>query len=468
LSVVHNLIDWAPLGLPSFLFVITIVVFFHELGHFAVARACGVKVETFSIGFGPAIVSWLDRKGTRWKISWVPLGGYVKFLGDADAMGTPDREKAESLPGSERPAAFPFKALHERAAIVAAGPFANFILAIVIFSIGFMVVGRTVQLPLVEAVAPGSAAQQAGIHAGDIVRAVDGQPISDFMELQQATFASGGRTLSVTLERAGHRLTIPIAPRLTTRPDLTGGTEKAYVLGISIDIPPVIASVTHGSQAERLGFRPGDVILSVDADKTTGFEQFAGLVASKAGKKVTIAVKRGNATHKVVATADDKFSLGTSGRDETFAILGIRSLGHPKPTTIHYHPIAAIGAGAKQTWTIAAGTLSYVGQMVAGHADTSQLRGPISVANIAGRVATLGILPLIQLAGVLSVSIGLINLFPIPLLDGGHLLYYGCEAVLGRPLRERTQDIGFRLGLAVVLSLMILAFWNDLARLNLF
>ena len=468
MSVIHNLVDWAPLGLPSFLFVITIVVFFHELGHFSAARACGVKIETFSIGFGPAIVSWFDRKGTRWKISWVPLGGYVKFLGDADAMGTPDREKTENLSGSERPLAFPFKPLYQRAVIVAAGPIANFILAVVIFSIGLLIVGRTVQLPLVESVTPGSAAQQAGIRSGDVVRAVDGRPISDFSELQQVTFASGGRTLAITLERGGHTVTLAVAPRLTVRPDPTGGTDKIYVLGISIDVPAVVASVARGSQADRLGLKAGDVILGVDSEKVAGFEQFAGLVASKAGKKIAITVRRENQTSKVTARADANLTLGSSGNDETFAILGIRSLGHPKPTTIHYNPITAVGAGANQTWMIASGTLTYVWQMLAGHADTSQLGGPIRVANIAGKVATLGILPLIQLAGILSVSIGLINLFPIPLLDGGHLLYYGCEAVLGRPLRERTQDMGFRLGLAVVLSLMILAFWNDLARLNLF
>jgi regulator of sigma E protease len=466
--VILNLVDWAPLGLPAFLFVITVVVFFHELGHFSVARACGVKIDTFSIGFGPAIFSWFDRKGTRWKVSWIPLGGYVKFLGDADAVGTPDREGAEKLSGSERPHAFQFKPLYQRAAIVAAGPVANFILAIVIFSLVLMLFGRVTDVPVVESVAAGSAAQQAGMKAGDVIRAVDGRQISDFSQLQEATLSSGGRTLSIALDRAGRSLTLEASPRLTVRTDPTGETEKVYQLGISIDVPPTVASVARGSVADRMGLKAGDVVRAVDSNSVTGYEQFAGLVVSKAGKGIAITVQRGAQTLKLRAIASAKVSLSSSGKDETLEVLGARSLGHPKPVTVHYNPITAVAAGTQQTWMIATGTLGYVWQMVAGHADMGQLRGPIGVAGVAGKIAALGIFPLIQLAAIMSVSIGLINLFPIPLLDGGHLLYYGCEAVLGRPLGERTQDVGFRLGLAVVLGLMILVFWNDLARLNLF
>jgi regulator of sigma E protease len=468
LSLIHNLAEWAPMGLPAFLFVITIVVFFHELGHFSVARACGVKVETFSIGFGPAIVSWLDRKGTRWKISWVPLGGYVKFLGDADAAGTPDREAVEKLPSTERQRAFPFKPLYQRAAIVAAGPFANFILAIVIFSCVFLIFGRVSDPPVIESIMSGSAAQQAGLKPGDVIRAVDGRTISDFVDLQEATLSSGGRTLSLTLDRKGRSLSLTATPRLTARKDSAGDTEKVYALGISIDVPPIIASVSHGSTAERIGLMTGDIVRAVDVEPVTGFEQFAALVASKAGKKIAIKVQRGHQTLTLKTTGTTKISTPASGKDEAIEILGALSLKHPKPVMVHYNPITAVAAGVDQTWTIATGTLGYVWQMVVGHADMGQLRGPIGVAGVAKKIAALGIFPLIQLAALMSVSIGLINLFPIPLLDGGHLLYYGCEAVLGRPLGERTQDVGFRLGLAVVLGLMILVFWNDLARLNLF
>ena len=468
MGLIHNLADWAPMGLPAFLFVITVVVFFHELGHFSVARACGVRVETFSIGFGPTIVSWLDRKGTRWKISWVPLGGYVKFLGDADAAGTPDREAVEKLPNSERLHAFPFKPLYQRAAIVAAGPFANFILAIVIFSSVFLMFGRVSDAPVIESVLPGSAAEHAGLKAGDVIRAVDGHAIADFGDLREATLSSGGRTLSIAVDRQGHTVSLAAAPRLTESTDSTGDKEKVYALGISIDVPPVVASVGRGSVAEHIGLKTGDVLRAVDSQPVTGFEQFAALVASKAGKEIVIKVQRGPETVTLKTTGTANISLPSAGKDETIEILGARSPRHPKPVIVHYNPITAVVAGVDQTWTIATGTLGYVWQMVAGHADTGQLGGPIKIAGVARKVAALGIFPLIQLAALLSVSIGLINLFPIPLLDGGHLLYYGCEAVLGRPLGERTQDVGFRLGLAVVLGLMIFAFWNDLARLNLF
>jgi regulator of sigma E protease len=338
----------------------------------------------------------------------------------------------------------------------------------VIFSFVFMMLGRISDPPVVESVIRGSAAEQAGLRAGDVIRTVDGRSITDFSDLQEATLTSGGRTLALTVDRQGRTLTLAAAPRLTTRKDPTGDNEKAYALGISIDVPPVVASVGHGSAAERMGLHAGDIIQAVDSEPVSGFGDFAGLVAAKAGKKISIVVRRNGQTFTLHATGTSVISTPSVGKDEAIDLYGARSLPHPKPVMVRYGPISAVGAGINQTWVIATGTLGYVWQMVAGHADMSQLRGPIGVAGVARKIAALGILPLIQLAALMSVSIGLINLFPIPLLDGGHLLYYGCEAVLGRPLGERTQDVGFRLGLAVVLGLMILVFWNDLARLNLF
>ncbi|HVZ90373.1 MAG TPA: RIP metalloprotease RseP [Rhizomicrobium sp.] len=376
-AMLHDLFNWAPLGLPSWLFVITIVVFFHELGHFFVARLFGVRVEVFSIGFGPEVVGWTDKKRTRWKISWIPLGGYVKFFGDADAASRPDREKANQMSPAERAVSLLTKPVYQRALVAAAGPFANFILAIFIFTAMFILFGRVVVPPVIGAVTPNSAAQAAGIKPGDIVRSIDGVKIDEFGQLPEIVSTNAGEDLAITVSRNGELLTLHATPRLVRRADPLGNIENIPTLGVS-------------------------------------------------------------------------------------------SSRSAKPEIVRYGLFGATAEATRQTWAIITGTLKSLEQIVVGRTDASQLRGPLGTADLAKEVADYGILALIQLAALMSVSIGLINLFPIPILDGGHLLYYGCEAVLGRPLGERAQDVGFRFGLALVLALMLFATWNDLVRLNLF
>ena len=373
IDALHGVIDWLPLGLPAWLFVITVVVFFHELGHFSVARYFGVKVETFSIGFGPEIFGWTDKKGTRWKISWLPLGGYVKFFGDADAASRPDREGEKAMTAKERSESLLGKPVFQRMAVSAAGPFANFILAIVIFTAVFMIFGRLAQPAVIGSVQPGSAAQEAGIKPGDLVKDINGTAITDYDQMLPIIATSPGEDLAITLSRAGQLLTVHATPRLVMRKDQLGYVENIPTLGVtnSLKVPPTI---------------------------------------------------------------------------------------------VHYGPIGAVSAAVNQTWQIAAGTLKGLKQMTLGQADPRQLRGPVGTAGLAKRFAEFGFLALVQLAALISVSIGLINLFPIPVLDGGHLLYYGCEAVLGRPLGEKAQDVGFRFGLALVLCLFLFVTWNDLVR----
>jgi regulator of sigma E protease len=382
-GMLHGLISWVPLGLPAFLFVITVVVFFHELGHFTVARLCGVKVEAFSIGFGPAIVQWRDRKDTVWKISWIPLGGFVKFFGDADASSAPDRARMETMQPDEQEGAFPFKPLYQRLLVVLAGPVANFILAIAIFAGMFVTVGRPElsnrAIPArIGAVTPHSPAAAAGLQPGDVVHAIGGRPVSRFEQLQQAIKRSGGKPLQFTVARKGSPVALQVTPRWITVHDIYGSNAKLFGIGVSPQFDP--ASVT----------------------------------------------------------------------------------------TVRLGPIQALGAASEQTWFIVNTTLTYVWRIVSGRSDTTQLSGPVGIARISQKAASEGFLNLISLAALISVSIGLINLFPIPILDGGHVLYYACEAVLGRPLGARAQDIGFRLGLAVVLGLFFLATWNDLVRPSLF
>ena len=377
MQALHSLIGWAPLGVPAFLFVITLVVFFHELGHFLVARACGVKVDIFSVGFGKEIVGFNDHTGTRWRISWIPVGGYVKFAGDANAASLPDAKAAEAMSPAERQHVLFFKPLWQRALVAAAGPFANFILAIVLFTGLNLHSGHIVLAPVIGDVVKGSAAEAAGIKFGDRVTAIDGTAINDFEQLPEIISVSGGQTLKLDIIRAGKPLSVWVKP-----------------------------------QTMKIRDALGDMSSSV--------------------------------------------------------VIGVRPSPNAPVTTVTYGPASALVAATSESWDIAKTTVQGIGQMIRGYASADQFRGPLGIAKMTRQVAMFGFLALLNLAAVLSVSIGLANLFPIPLLDGGHLLYYACEAVLGRPLGERAQDVGFRLGLWLVLGLMLLTTWNDLVRLNLF
>lgn len=361
--------------LVPFLFVLTIVVFFHELGHFLVARWRGVKVIAFSIGFGPEIAGFNDRYGTRWKLSAIPLGGYVKFLGDENAASVPDHEAAAGMSDEEKKVSFIHKPVGSRAAVVAAGPIANFILAILIFAGIFMTVGKQVTTARVDQVQPNSAAAAAGFQPGDLVLAINGEKIGGFSDMQRIVSISAGEPLSIEVERGGVNLTLKAVPEMREIKDNFGNVHKLGVLGISRSMAP------------------GDV------------------------------------------------------------------------RTQKYGPLAALVAGTQETWFVVDRTLSYIGGIFAGREAADQLGGPIRIAQVSGQVATAGFVALLHLTAVLSVSIGLLNLFPIPLLDGGHLLFYGIEAIRGRPLSERAQEVGFRIGLAIVVMLMIFATFNDILHL---
>jgi regulator of sigma E protease len=367
----HGLIGYVV----PFLFVLTIVVFFHELGHFLVARWAGVKVLTFSLGFGPELFGFNDRHGTRWKVSAIPLGGYVKFFGDDTEASTPSTETLAAMSDEERKGSFHHKKVGPRAAIVAAGPIANFILAIVIFTCLFTFFGKPNTTAQVDKIEVGSAAAAAGFQVGDIVTAIDGKAIGSFSDMQRIVSVHGGDKLAFTIKR-------------------------------------------------------GDAIMQLEATP----EQ-----------------------------RDVKDPFGNSHRQ---GILGItRSTAPGETLTEPVDPATALWLGVKETWFVIDRTLAYIGGVFTGREAASQVGGPLGIARISGQVATIGLAALIHLAAVLSISIGLLNLFPVPLLDGGHLLFYAVEAVRGRPLSERAQEMGFRIGLALVLMLMVFATYNDILHL---
>ena len=372
-----NLVSWIWANIVPFLFVLTIVVFFHELGHFLVARWCGVAVKVFSVGFGPELVGFNDRHGTRWRLSAVPLGGYVKFLGDENAASVTDRAAVDAMSAEDRGRSFAAKGVGARAAIVAAGPLANFLLAILIFTAIFSIYGRETLTPRVDSVVEGSAAEAAGLQTGDLVLSIDGQEIASFTDLQRIVTVMAGEELAVSVLRGNDEVTLNVVPELRELTDRFGNTQRVGVLGIT-----------------RNATGPEDIVT------------------------------------------------------ETYSVP------------------AALWLATKETWFVTERTLSYLGAVIVGRESADQLGGPIRVAEVSAQVATIGFIALINLAAILSISIGLINLFPIPMLDGGHLVFFAFEAIRGRPLSERVQEIGFRIGLAAVLMLMIFATWNDIIHLS--
>jgi regulator of sigma E protease len=355
----------------GFLFVLTVVVFFHELGHFLVARWCGVSVKTFSLGFGPEIVGVNDRHGTRWRVSSVPLGGYVKFIDD-DNVASAGHKSLEEMTPEERKGSFQSKPLVSRAAIVAAGPIANFVLAIVIFTAIFTLFGERITAAKVDVVNPGSAAQRAGFLPGDQVISIDGETIESFGDMQRIVAMSPGQTLHFAINRGGKTIAIEATPERKEITDYFGNTISQGLLGIQRNPAP------------------------------------------------------------------DDWTLK------------------------RYDPFAAFVRALNECYLIVSRSLIYLFDVVTGRESADQLGGPLRIAQLSGQVASVSFIMLVNLAAVLSVSIGLLNLFPIPMLDGGHLLFYSIEAIRGRPLSETAQEIGFRIGFALILMLMLFATWNDL------
>jgi len=353
----------------AFLVVLTVLVFVHEMGHYLIARRNGVKVETFSIGFGPELFGRNDSHGTRWKLSMIPLGGYVKMYGDADAASAPADNLGE-MTAEQRSVSFHHKRLGQRAAIIAGGPGANFLFTIVVYSILFMTIGHAVTPPSVGEVVPNSAAEVGGIQKGDLITSIDGQSVSSFEDILQVVPLNTGTPIKLVIQRDGTQRTLTVTPQVVDQKDRFGNHHRLGQLGI-------------------------------------------------------------RATTQAVYTRLD--------------------------------PLSAVWQAGRTTWSTITTTLDGVGQMITGARSAEDLGGPIKIANMAGAVAQDGIIPLIGFMALLSVNLGLINLFPIPVLDGGHLLFYAAEAWLGRPLGQRAQEYGFRIGLALVLTLMVFATWNDIS-----
>lgn len=390
----------ALLYIVPFLLVLTFIVTIHELGHFLVARAFGVKIDRFSIGFGKTIVSRVDRRGTEWRIAWLPLGGYVKFSGDLDPSSVPDeaglaelrqRVIAENGPGVERDY-FHFKPIWQRALIVAAGPAANFLLAMVLFTLLFTAVGEQVLAPRVARVDPGTPAAAAGFQPNDLIKAIDGRPVADTSDVTRTVMMSAGDSLRFTVDRNGRETVLVATPQRRLEDDQIAGRVRIARIGLLMD-----------RRIEDFSFR-------------------------------------------------------------------------------RLNPVQAFGKGIETIGTTVGTTATYIGRIFVGKESGDLLNGPIGIAKAAGGVTQQAVaanpdpgwmaanlaLTFLSFAALVSIGIGIVNLLPIPVLDGGHLLFYGYEAVARRPVPARVQEVGYRVGLALLAGLMLFATWNDLQKLSLF
>lgn len=448
----------------AFLFVLTIIVFIHEMGHFLAARWCGVAVSTFSVGFGPEIAGFNDRKGTRWKISAIPLGGYVKFLGDENEASVSDQAALAGMSAEERSRTFAAKSVGARAFIVAAGPAANFILAIFIFTVMLLLSGRSVVAPRIDFVAPEGPAAVAGLQPGDVVLSVDGRAVEGFAEVERLVGLSPGRALTFTVDRNGTIVEVVATPDSQPAPGGMAGTVGDLGIG-GPAMPPVVQQVQPGSPAAIAGIEPGDVIRSIAGQPVDDFDDIRDIVGPRPGEALPVLITRDGTEIRLDVTPEGA-AAGDAPPVGRLGVVGGYADGDMQRVT--FGPVSAIGEGISETWFITERTVTYLYRVIVGQESANQLGGPLMVAKISGDAARMGLAVLLNVAAVLSISIGIINLFPVPMLDGGHLLFFAIEAIRGRPLSERTQEIGFRIGFVAVIALMIFAFRNDIINLKWF
>ncbi len=444
----------------SFVVALGVLIVVHELGHYLVARWSGVKVLRFSVGFGRPLAAWrVGRDQTEWVIAAVPLGGYVKMLDEREAPVDP----------AELARAFNRQGVWRRIAIVVAGPVANFLLAIVLYWALFMS-GVQEAKPILAAPDPGTIAAEAGIARGDTIRAIDNEPVTGWQDVRW-------RLLKLALDRKGARLEVVDARGAVQlrpldlarfRADELDGDLLAK-LGLRLlrpDLPAVIGTLIAGGVAEDAGLAKGDRVLAIDGARVASWETLVTKVRASPGKTLVLEVDRDGQLRRIELTPE----AVTLSRSETIGRIG--AAPHVDPESVkdyylelRYGPVEAAVKALAKTWEMSVFSLRMLGKMLVGEVSWRNLSGPVTIADYAGQSASLGLAPYLAFLALISISLGVLNLLPIPLLDGGHLMYYTIELLKGSPVSERVMEIGQRAGLAVLLFLMAFAFYNDIHRL---
>lgn len=445
----------------SFIVVIGVLILIHELGHFLVARWAGVGVERFSIGFGPVLLRWRGKE-TEYCLSVIPMGGYVKMMGEENPL-----EGGETMP-YDPAKAFSLKPLWVRFLIVFAGPGMNFLLAAVIFMIVLATVGRPVWPAVIGRVAPEGPAATAGLQTGDRIVAVDGRRLAHWEDLERAIASSAGRPLPLTVEGGGLQRTLTVTPRLTeVRDPVFKDTRQAWEIGAGPQLLPHIGSVNPGAPAEKAGLKAGDVVVAVAGQPVFTPEELMQAIQKRPGQTFEMAVERDGRRLPLTVTANATKEKTPTGDDVEVGRIGVGIV----TKTVNYEPYplhVAMWNGLVKTWDMTALTAKGLWKIVSRQIDSSNIGGPIQIASEAGRQAKEGPSSLALFTAIISVNLALLNLLPVPMLDGGHLFFFVIEAIMGRPLSLRKREAAQQLGFVLLMLLMVYALYNDLVRIDAF
>lgn len=440
-----------------FLIALGVLVTFHEFGHFYIARVCGVRVERFSIGFGKPLIKWYDKKGTEYAIAGIPLGGYVKMLDERQGP-VDDKDLHEE---------FTRKPVWSRIAIVAAGPLANIVLAVFLFWL-VLLQPQSYLAPVVGDVEPGSVAEAARLEPGQEILSIDGAETPSWEAVNRALVKRLGESGEITFKVKYTDSDLTYESSAYLNDWQKGVSDPDPIIGAGIkpfrpEIKPIVAQVVEGTPAAGAGIQLGDEFVAIDGQRVTGWEFFADYVSSRPGETIEFTIDRKGDLQEVLITP--------ARYEEGGKVIGRIGVAPENPTwpkemirSSSYSVVEAFGQGIKKTWETSGVVLLSLQKLVVGEISTKSLSGPLSIAKVAGDSAELGFVYFLRMLALLSVSLAIFNLLPIPVLDGGHLTYYFIEAIKGKPLSERVQSIGYRLGFFVVASVMVLAFYNDIMR----
>ncbi|SCY12663.1 MULTISPECIES: RIP metalloprotease RseP [unclassified Pseudomonas] len=435
-----------------------VLVTFHEFGHFWVARRCGVKVLRFSVGFGMPLLRWHDKKGTEFVVAAIPLGGYVKMLD----------EREGEVPADQLDQSFNRKTVRQRIAIVAAGPIANFLLAMVFFW-GLAMLGSEQVRPVIGGVEAGSVAARAGLGAGQEIVAIDGEPTSGWAAVNLQLVRRLGESGSLQLMVREQGSTVDSPRELILDNWLKGADEPDPIRSLGIRpwrpaLSPILAELDPKGPAQAAGLKTGDRLLALDGQPVGDWQQVVDSVRVRPDTKIVLRIERDGAPIDVPVTLAAR---GESKAPTGYLGAGVKAVDWPPEMIreVSFGPVAAIGEGARRTWTMSILTLDSLKKMLFGELSVKNLSGPITIAKVAGASAQSGVADFLNFLAYLSISLGVLNLLPIPVLDGGHLLFYLIEWARGRPLSDRVQGWGIQIGISLVVGVMLLALVNDLGRL---
>lgn len=471
-EVEEEMIEEAPgfiFTVAVFLAALTVLVFVHEFGHYIVARWCKVKVEVFSIGFGRELYGWNDKNGTRWKFSAIPLGGYVKFFGDSTGASNPDDDALGSMTAEERAVSFHYKTLWQRAAIVFAGPFVNIIFAIFLFAGLVYVNGVQVVPSEIGIVEQNSSAEKAGLKFRDIVRSIDGTTVERFRDINAVVQLLPGQTVDFEIERSGQIVTLPVTIDTRLMKDRFDNEYEYGNLRIWPQFSSMIGKVLEGTPAHTSGLMPNDIITNIDGENIEYFQSVSEVISTRANKTIAIQVERDGELLDLVVTIGER-NVAVEGEVENIiGYIGIELALSDLAFDEHveFGVVGALVEGTRQSISTLRMITTTMGQLVMGMRSVKEMAGPVRMATMVGEVAQRGFEDLIILLAMISINLGFVNLLPIPMLDGGHLLFYGLEAAKGGPLPKRAQEWAFMLGFVFVIGFMLFLTLNDLHSIAL-